>query len=299
MNNTGFGIRTGWVQSGTGLLVLDKNGNGTIDDGSELLGAPAPIGFAALAQMDSNNDGVIDANDAAYSQLQVWNDANGNGKVDPGELETLAQAGIASINVAATTQSGVKIAGNTVNAVGSFTRTDGTSAAIDDVSFTVDPLHSTYLGDTTVSAAAATMANLKGYGTLTDLQVAMTLDPTLIDTFNANIGNLDQLDLTSLRNAAMPIFEAWARAVKLPDANGVLQTVDPTIADDSIPILARTDAWHGRPVQEINSTGKIFPWARSPTCRCDAGTDNEPRHQAGTACAVDFPAKVSPVASAR
>jgi hypothetical protein len=42
--------------------------------------------------------------------------------------------------------------------------------------------------------------------------------------------------------------------VKLPDADGVLQTVDPTIADDSIPILARTDAWHGRPVQEINST---------------------------------------------
>jgi hypothetical protein len=33
MNNTGFGIRTGWVQSGTVLLVLDKNGNGTSDQG--------------------------------------------------------------------------------------------------------------------------------------------------------------------------------------------------------------------------------------------------------------------------
>src|SRR5262249_55180647 len=154
--------------SGTGMLVLDKNHNGQIDDGNELVGANDALGFAQLAQYDSNGDGVIDANDPMYAQIEVWNDANGDGIVEPGELESLAQAGIASINVAGiAAASGTTIAGNVVNATGSFTRTDGTTGAIDDVSFTTDPFHSVYLGDTSVSAAAAAMPNLKGYGTLT------------------------------------------------------------------------------------------------------------------------------------
>jgi hypothetical protein len=75
--------------------------------------------------------------------------------VDPGELETLAQAGITSIGVTGTAQTGLSIAANAVNATGIFTRSDGTTGAIDDVSFTIDPFHSRYLGNTTVSAAAA------------------------------------------------------------------------------------------------------------------------------------------------
>jgi hypothetical protein len=81
------------------------------------------------------------------------------------------------------------------------------------------------------------MPNLKGYGTLTDLQVAMTLDPALIDTVNVNLSNLNQVDLTSLRAAAMPILDARARAVQLPDANGVLQTIDPAAGHSDVPIL--------------------------------------------------------------
>jgi hypothetical protein len=43
------------------------------------------------------------------------------------------------------------------------------------VSFNADTTHSKYLGDTTVSAAAAALPDLKGYGTLTDLRVAWQL----------------------------------------------------------------------------------------------------------------------------
>jgi hypothetical protein len=70
------------------------------------------------------------------------------------------------------------------------------------VNFNVDTFHSKYLGDTTVRAAAAAMPNLKGYGTLTDLRVAMKLDPSLIDTINANLPNLAVPDLAALRRAA-------------------------------------------------------------------------------------------------
>jgi hypothetical protein len=176
INSNGFGVRTGWVQPGAGILVLDQNQNGTIDNGNELLNGPGAVGFDELATMDSNHDGKIDASDDVYSKLQIWQDVNGDAHVDAGELKTLAQAGIAVINLANTAQTGVQIAGNTVNSTGTFVRSDGSTAAIDDVSFTIDPFHTTYLGDTTVSSAAAGMPNLKGYGTLADLRVAMTLD---------------------------------------------------------------------------------------------------------------------------
>ncbi len=240
MQGTGFAVHTGWTQPGTGLLVIE-NANGQVENINQLVGSENNSGFAALAQFDSNGDGVIDANDPIYSQLRVWQDTNADGVAQPGELETLAQAGIASINVSATAQTGMSIAGNAVNATGTFTWTNGSTGAIDDVALTIDPFHSRYLGDTTVSAAAAALPNLMGHGTLTDLQVAMTLDPTLIDVMNANLPNLDQLDFTALRNAAMPIFDAWARAVQLPDANGNLHTVDPAAGHSDVPVLLDTD----------------------------------------------------------
>jgi hypothetical protein len=90
-------------------------------------------------------------------------------------------------------------------AAGSFTRGDSSTGAIADVVFTVDPFHTRYLGDLSVSEAAAARANLKGYGTLTDLQVAMTLDPDLIDVVDANLPNLGVLDLAALRATASSI----------------------------------------------------------------------------------------------
>jgi hypothetical protein len=64
-------INTGWVGSGDGLLVLDRNGDGQINDGSELFGTAtrrsdgsrASDGFAALSDLDSNHDGVVNGKD--------------------------------------------------------------------------------------------------------------------------------------------------------------------------------------------------------------------------------------------
>ncbi len=227
---TGFGIQTGWIQSNDGFLVLDKNGDGQIDSVDELIGSQDNSGFAALAQYDSNGDGVIDASDPIYSQLQIWQDGNGNGQVDPGELETLAEAGITAINIGSTEAIDDVVAGNTINATGSFVRADGTTGTIADVTLTTNPFNSQFLGDTTVSSdAAATGVNLKGYGTLTDLQVAMTLDPSLIDVVNATLPTLDVIDLDQLRNAALPILEAWSNAVTLPGTTGNPQHSDVAI----------------------------------------------------------------------
>src|SRR5262249_36088373 len=73
-----------WTAPGSAVafLVLDRNGNGIIDDGSELFGTAtrkrdgtfAANGFAALADLDGGSDGKIDASDPIYSQLRLWVD---------------------------------------------------------------------------------------------------------------------------------------------------------------------------------------------------------------------------------
>ena len=112
LDNTGFAERSGWVGKGDGLLVRDLNGNGRIDSGAELFGnhtkladgSRAANGFHALAELDSNRDGVVDARDgeAAFASLRIWKDSNGDGQTDAGELMTLAQAGVLRLNVAYT-----------------------------------------------------------------------------------------------------------------------------------------------------------------------------------------------------
>lgn len=107
MDGDGFKERTAWVEQGDGMLVLDRNGNGTIDNGTELFGNFTPLasgnsasdGFEALLQYDENHDGKIDRNDAAYNQLKVWKDDNANGITDTGELKTLQEANVASVKL--------------------------------------------------------------------------------------------------------------------------------------------------------------------------------------------------------
>ena len=55
----------------------------------------------ALASLDDNGDGVIDANDAAFDEILVWQDANSDGVSQAGELQSLADHGITSIDLGA------------------------------------------------------------------------------------------------------------------------------------------------------------------------------------------------------
>lgn len=67
------------VLNGSGYLALDKNGDGTINDGSELFGTRNGDGFTDLAQYDEDGNGWIDENDSIWSKLKIWcKDENGN-----------------------------------------------------------------------------------------------------------------------------------------------------------------------------------------------------------------------------
>jgi Ca2+-binding RTX toxin-like protein len=207
----GYGERGGWVSRDDGLLVLDANNDGRVADVGELFGGPGLSGFAELAAHDLNADGVIDANDAVYDQLSIWRDLNQNRVVDAGEMLSLSDMGIASIGVAGATST-TSINGNAVTATGAFTRTDGTTGLVGDIGFRVNQQVTTWLGDRTISAAAAALPELKGFGTLTDLRVAMTLDPSLQTVVAGVLPALDTLDLAVMRDAVLPLFTAWADA---------------------------------------------------------------------------------------
>jgi hypothetical protein len=96
------------ADSDVAFLVLDRNGNGLIDDGSELFGdstlksdgARARHGFDALVDLDGGvaaSNGKIESTDGAYSSLRLWIDRNHNGHSEASELTSLQEAGVAAI----------------------------------------------------------------------------------------------------------------------------------------------------------------------------------------------------------
>lgn len=94
------------LHSDDGFLVLDRNHNGLIDDGSELFGSITPQdrignpnGFNALRRYDDNGDNAITRLDRAYGELRVWIDFNHSGRSEPEELWSLKRLWIESISL--------------------------------------------------------------------------------------------------------------------------------------------------------------------------------------------------------
>ena len=60
------------LAGGHALVVIDRNGNGRIDDGREVLGALSGDAYGDLRKLDDDGNGFVDAGDAAFDQLGLW-----------------------------------------------------------------------------------------------------------------------------------------------------------------------------------------------------------------------------------
>ena len=204
-DHDGDGIKTGtgWVKADDGLLVLDRNANGSIDNGSELFGIDTVLsngqkaanGFAALADLDANHDGVFNASDTAYTQVRLWQDLNQDGLSQATELKTLAALGITGINLNATAANQALAGGNVLDLKATFTRSDGstgTAGALNlvenpfyrqypdgSISIEDNPFNQTTSGGIVLTPAAQALPDMHGSGAVRDLREAASLDSGL------------------------------------------------------------------------------------------------------------------------
>ncbi|MBX3180456.1 MAG: hypothetical protein KF886_24160 [Candidatus Hydrogenedentes bacterium] len=130
---SGRAQQVAFVHGGDAFLALDRNGDGVINSGLELFGEQhgARNGFEELRRFDDNGDGVIDRRDAVFDSLLLFRD-NGNGVTEPGELLSLAEAGIVSISLDYAEVDKRAAGGNRITQIASFARADGSRGVAAD-----------------------------------------------------------------------------------------------------------------------------------------------------------------------
>jgi len=95
LNSDGKSEQINSPLAGSGFLALDKNGDGKINNGSELFGPGTGNGFSELAKYDSDGNGWIDENDAVFKQLKVWTESG----TENSKLSSLASLGVGAISL--------------------------------------------------------------------------------------------------------------------------------------------------------------------------------------------------------
>lgn len=136
INGDGFEHRTAWPSAGDGLLVFDANGNGVVDDGSEIsfarYQADAQTDLEGLKAFDSNGDGIFSALDSTWDSFGVWQDSNQNGVTDAGEFRSLNDMGLAAVALTSDGKFSV-VDGQTVHGIGQVSMADGSTLNLADV----------------------------------------------------------------------------------------------------------------------------------------------------------------------
>lgn len=225
-DGNGYAERSGWVQGQDGLLVMDRNGNGKIDNGRELFGSEtllasgskASNGYQALTELDDNHDGHIDVQDAAYTMLRVWRDKGGDGLVSDGELSTLADAGVQSIATGYSETNLVDSQGNTTKQIGSFVRNDGGIGQTADIWFVVDTALTQVWDEQPETPAVSALPDLQGFGNVRSLHQAMLRDGAgrlegLVQQFSATS------DIAVRHELIDQILYAWADVSYISPSN--------------------------------------------------------------------------------
>src|SRR5574337_1036618 len=232
-DHDGDGLKTGtgWLKGDDAFLVLDRNGNGTIDTGAELFGVDTVLsngekatdGFAALKDLDSNGDNIFDASDAQFANVRLWRDLDQDGVSDAGELISLADAGIASIDLTATATNKALPGGNVQSATASFTRADGTvgdagQVSLDGTAANLDladnPFYREFTDHVPITDQAAALPDMTGSGKVRDLREAASLPGGLADAlaqFSAATTRAEQMALLD------PLLAAWAETAGMAD----------------------------------------------------------------------------------
>jgi Ca2+-binding RTX toxin-like protein len=214
-DHDGDGIKggTGWLDKDDAWVVLDRDGDTAISTGSELFGVDTVLptgdkaadGFQAIEQLDTNRDGKVDATDApleawqierdvdgdgaiapgetrgaSFADLQLWQDLNLDGFSQPGELTSLPDAAISSINLDGRIENRTLADGNTLFKSGTFTRNDGSSGASGALNLATFAFYRSFAAAPTAMLFDSDLPNLAGGGAVRNLREALGDAPQLL-----------------------------------------------------------------------------------------------------------------------
>ncbi len=189
MANNGYAQKTAWAGAGNGVLVYDPGG-GPVTQADQvnftLWDPSAKTDMQALEQVfDTNHDGVLNASDASWSDFYVLV-TNADGTTT---LETMAQAGVTSIDLQPNSYKQVFTDGSSIDGETTFTRSDGSTGTAATVTFANDG------GSYTLQQTVTQNAD----GSTTVLNSAYNPDGTLAETISTNTSasGLDKTTVTS------------------------------------------------------------------------------------------------------
>ena len=221
-----FAEASGWITGGDGLLAIDLNVDGVINNHSELFGNQNDSlnGFATLSVYDTNSDNAITSADAQFFDLLIWIDINADGYSQSSELYTLDDLGITSISTNFTNVN-YMISGNEIKQESTFT-INGQTQSIVDAWFTYDNANTTYVGDYTLDIRTLFLPTLRGFGNLPDLHIAMSQDETLLimvqELATANTETILSADF-DLQSKIEEIMFRWAGVDEVdPASRGIV-----------------------------------------------------------------------------
>jgi len=165
MAGDGYQHQTAWAGAGNAVLFYDPSGQGALTRANQVVftdwDPSAKNDMQALKDVfDTNHDGKLDAGDAAYANffLQVTN-ANGTTSV-----ETLAQAGIASINLTPNAVNQALPDGSSIDGETTYTTTAGKTGAAATVTLAADANGYSLASTTTTNAdGSTTIDNVASY----------------------------------------------------------------------------------------------------------------------------------------
>ena len=254
MDNSGFAEKLSWIAPEDGLLVNLADGATRVSNGSQLLGNETRLpsgelaadGFEALAALDDNGDGKVDAQDAAFAHLRVWQDKNSDGIASADELFTLESLGIFSLATAYDASTWTDANGVEHRGEGAFAMKDAgglmqtlwfTADKVDSVA--VDVHHGSSAG---LPEAVTRLPNAAGFGNVDTLHRAMNADADLRALVEAFVAEGDPAARQTLTEQ---ILRRWAKAEAVTGTRGALDARD----------LAVLEAFWGQPALAEQPTG--------------------------------------------
>ena len=186
-NGDNIKTATGWIKADDGIVVLDRN-----------------------------NDGQLDALDAAYTELRVWQDTNQDGISQAAELKTLSALGISSIRVVGV-ESAINLGnGNTQPWSATFTRSNGTTgqSGTPELSGSLllasNNFYRQFTDNPPVTTTAAVLPQMQGSGAVRDLREAMSLDTPAAQVLKDRLAAYSAAPTREAQLALLDgVIEAW------------------------------------------------------------------------------------------